>query len=111
MAPRPSPLPPGVAGPAEDKFCAATGLTVDAFNNLLDFFNLGTVICNITFCDTSSRLSKSCDDIGSPKSSPKPKLSPRDQLFMYMTWLKNGFARSHLAWLFLKFRSQQLQGI
>ena len=30
----------------------------------------------------------------------KPKLSSQDQLFMYVTWLKNGFARSNLAWLF-----------
>ena len=83
-----------------DVFRAATGLTVESFNNLLEFLNPGKDSCNIKFYDTSSRLSKSCDGIGSPKSGPKPKLSSQDQLFMYMTWLKNGFARSHLAWLF-----------
>ena len=41
-----------------------------------------------------------CDDIGSLKSRPKPKLSSQNQFFMYMTLLTNGFARSHLAWLF-----------
>ena len=35
-----------------------------------------------------------------PNSGPKPKLPSQDQLFMYMTWLKNWFARSYLAWLF-----------
>ena len=41
-----------------------------------------------------------CDDIGSLKSRPKPKLSSHNQFFMYMTLLTSGFARSHLAWLF-----------
>ena len=41
-----------------------------------------------------------CDDIGSLKSRPKQKLSSQNQFFMYMTLLTNGFARSHLAWLF-----------
>ena len=77
-----------------DEFHAATGLTVESFNNLLEVLNPGKGSC------TSSKLSRSCDDIGSPKSGPKPKLSSQDQLFMYMTWLKNGFAHSHLAWLF-----------
>ena len=70
------------------EFRAATGLTVESFNNLLEFLNPGKDSCNIKFYDTSSRLSKSCDGIGSPKSGPKPKLSSQDQLFMYMTWLK-----------------------
>ena len=40
------------------------------------------------------------DKIGSPKCRPKPNFPSQDQLFMYMTWLKNGFSRSPLAWLF-----------
>ena len=78
-----------------DEFRAATGLTVESFNNLLEFLNPGKDSCNIKFYDASSRLLQSCDDIGSPKSGPKPKLSSQDQLFMYMTWLKDGFARSY----------------
>ena len=73
---------------SRDEFRAATGLTVESFNNLLEFLNPGKDSCNIKFYDTSSRLSQSCDDIGSPKSGPKPKLSSEDQLFTYMTWLK-----------------------
>ena len=72
---------------SRDEFRAATGLIVESFNNLLEFLNLGNDGCNIKFYDTSSRLSQSFDDIGSPKSGPK---SSQDQLFMsiYMTWLK-----------------------
>ena len=77
-----------------DEFTATTGLTVGSFNNLLQFLNPGKDSCNIKFYDTSSRLSQSCDDIR------KPKLSSQDQLFMCMTWLKNGFARLRLAWPF-----------
>ena len=61
-----------------DEFRAATGLTVESFNNLLEFLNPGKDSCNIKFHDTSSRLSQSCDGIGSPKSGPKPKLSSQD---------------------------------
>ena len=68
---------------SRDEFRAATGLTVESFNNLLEFLNPSK------FYDTSSRLSQSCDDIESPNSGPKPKLSSQDQLFMHMTWLKN----------------------
>ena len=55
---------------------------------LMKFLNPGEDSCNIKFSDTSSRLSQSCDDTGSPKSGPKLKLSSQDQLFMYITWLK-----------------------
>ena len=71
-----------------DKLHTATGLTVQFFNNLTEFLNQLRDSCNIKFYDTSSRLSQSCDDAGSPKSGPKPKLSSPGKLFMYMTWLK-----------------------
>ena len=57
-----------------DEFRAATGLTIESFKNLLEFLNPGKDSCNITFYDTSSRLSQSCDDNGSPKSGPKAKI-------------------------------------
>ena len=63
-----------------NEFRAATGLTVESFNNLLELLNPGKDSCSIKFYDTSSRLSQSCDDVG----SPKPKLSSQDQLFMYI---------------------------
>ena len=83
-----------------DKFHASTGLTVESFNNLLEFLNPDKDSCNINFYHTSSRLTQSYDETGSPKSGPELKLWSQDELFMNMTWLNNGFARSHLAWLF-----------
>ena len=41
-----------------DKFRAAAGLTVESFNNLLEFLNPSKDSCNIKFYDTSSRLSQ-----------------------------------------------------
>ena len=55
---------------------------IESFNNLLEFLNPGKDSCKIKFFDTSSRLSQSCDDTGSPKSTLKPKLSSQDHLFM-----------------------------
>ena len=54
---------------SDDEFCAATGLTVESINNLLDFLNPGKDSCNIKSYDTSSRLSQSRDDIGSRKDT------------------------------------------
>ena len=48
---------------SRDEFRAATGLTVESFNNLLEFLNPGKDSCNIKFYDTLSRLSQSFDDI------------------------------------------------
>ena len=55
---------------------------IESFKNLLEFLNSGKDSCSIKFFDTSSRLSLSCDDPGSPKSTLKPKLSSQDHLFM-----------------------------
>ena len=34
------------------------------------------------------------------KSGPKPKISAKEQLFMYLSWLKNRFTLSHVSFLF-----------
>ena len=34
------------------------------------------------------------------KSGPKPKISAKEQLFMYLSWLKNEFTLSHVSFLF-----------
>ena len=57
-----------------DEFRATTGLTVESFNNLLEFLKPGKDSFNIKFYNTSSRLSESCDDVGSPKSGSKTKI-------------------------------------
>ena len=61
-----------------DEFRAATDLTIESFKNLLEFLNPGEDSCNVTFYDSSSRLSESCDDIESPNYGPKAKLLSRD---------------------------------
>ena len=60
---------------SRDEFRAATGLTVESFNNLLEFLNPSKNSCNIKFYDTSSRLSQSCDDIESLKFRSKAKIA------------------------------------
>ena len=42
---------------SRDEFRAATGLTVESFNNLLEFLNPGKGSCNIKFYDTLKTLS------------------------------------------------------
>ena len=54
---------------SRDEFRAVTGLTVESFNNVLEFLNPSK------FYDTSSRLSQSCDDIESPKFRSKAKIA------------------------------------
>ena len=76
---------------SEDEFRAATSLTDESFNNLLKIFNPGKDSCNIKFFDTSSRLSQSCDDIGSSESGPKPFRSR--SVFHVYDLVKIGFAR------------------
>ena len=34
------------------------------------------------------------------KRGPKPKLNPKDELFITLAWLKNAFSLYHLSWLF-----------
>ena len=34
------------------------------------------------------------------KQGPNVKLSPKNQLFLYFSWLKGGFSLNHTAWLF-----------
>lgn len=54
--------------------------------------------------DTNKRLSEevftTSEDSCMLKSGPKPKVSPIDQLFLYITCLRNGFTLQHTAWLF-----------
>ena len=63
--------------------------------------NPGEDCTNIKFYDTSKRLlEERFTQSEDAKSGPKPKLPPREQFFMYMSWLKNGFTLSHLSFLF-----------
>ena len=94
---------------SEEEFRAATDLTDESFNNLLEIFNPGKDSCNIKFYDTSSRLSQSCDDIGSPESGPKPFKSR--SVFHVYDLVKNWICSFTINLGFSKSQNQQLQGI
>ena len=88
----------------KDKFRIATGLEPDNFKALYKYLNPGENCCNIKLYDTAKRLSEekftTNEDKDKLKHGRKPKLSAINQLFLYVTWLKNGFSISHTAWLF-----------
>ena len=86
----------------KEQFRSATGLNPDCFMSLFNYLkNPGDDCRNIKFYDTSKRLSEQkYTNSEEVKSGPKPKLSAKEQLFMYLSWLKNAFALSHVSFLF-----------
>ena len=85
----------------KEQFRSATGLNPDCFMSLFNYLNPGDDCSSIKFYDTSKRLSEekytNSDEV---KSGPKPKISAKEQLFMYLSWLKNGFTLTHASFLF-----------
>ncbi|XP_065069725.1 uncharacterized protein LOC135694784 [Rhopilema esculentum] len=88
-------------------FVKATGLEVKAFQDLFVFLKPGENCNNIKFYETIKRAETDNNATARPTSAfpgkkrgPKPKSEPIDQLFMCLTWLKNGFTLSHMSWLF-----------
>ena len=84
-------------------FVKATGLEVKAFPDLFVFLNPGENCNNITFYETIKHAETDKNATARPTSAfpgkkrgPKPKSEPTDQLFMCLTWLKNGFTLSHV---------------
>ena len=68
---------------------------------LCNYLNPGDNCSNIKFYGTSKRLSEEkYTNSEEVKSGPKPKISAKEQLFMYLSWLKNGFTLSHVSFLF-----------
>ena len=68
---------------------------------LCNYLNPGDNCSNIKFYGTSKRLSEEkYTNSEEVKSGPKPKISAKEQLFMYLSWLKNGFTLSHVLFLF-----------
>ena len=78
-----------------------TGLNPDCFMSLFNYLSPGDDCSNIKFYGTSKHLSEekyaNSEEV---KSGPKPKISAKEQLFMYLSWLKNGFTLSHVSFLF-----------
>ena len=85
----------------KEQFCSATGINPDCFMRLFNYLNPGEDCSNITFYDTSKRFSEEkYTNSEEVKSGPKPKISAKEQLFKYLSWLKNGFTLSHVSFLF-----------
>ena len=83
-------------------FLKATGLEVQAFQDLFSFLKPGENCNNIKFYEADRQLAadKVATNQSEKKRGPKPKLDPQDQLFMCLAWLRNGFSLAHLSWLF-----------
>ena len=85
----------------KEQLRGATGINPDCFMHLFNYLKPGDDCSNIKFYDTSKRLSEEkCTNSEEVKSGPKPKISAKEQLFMYLSWLKNGFTLSHVSFLF-----------
>ena len=66
-----------------------------------NYLNPGDECSNIKFYDTSKRLSEEkCTNSEEVKSGPKPQISAKEQLFLCLSWLKNGCTLSHVLLLF-----------
>ena len=80
-----------------------TGSEKDAFDMLLEFLNPGANNVNMKFYKPDI---KNTADVGSQlphtscKRGQKPKLETVDQLFMLLTWLRNGLTLALTGWLF-----------
>ena len=89
-------------------FRKATGLELDSFNELFTFLDPGINYNNIKFCeanfDGKDVVTNSINRFLT-KRGPKPKMDARNQLFMFLSWLKNGFTLSHISWLFKTLKS------
>ena len=79
---------------------STTGLRKSNFDALLDFLNPGAQCENIKYHDVGKENKLNQEYTGAQKPGPKPKLGACNQLFLYLSWLKNGFTISHVSWLF-----------
>ena len=76
----------------KEQFRSAIGLNPDCFMRLFNYLNPGDDCSNIKFYSNSKRLSEEkYTNSEEVKSGPKPKISAKEQLLMYLSWLKNGF--------------------
>ena len=83
----------------KEQLRAATGINPECFICLFNNLNRGGDCSNVKF-DASKRLSKEkYTNSEEVKSGPKPKISKKEQLFMYLSWLKNRFTLLHVSFL------------
>ena len=95
-------------------FKSETGLDLESFTNLFEFLNPGENCCNLKMYESKLKATSEClsgttlkspDDKTKTKSQegkqgPQVKLDPKNQLFLYLVWLKGGFTLQHTSWLF-----------
>ena len=85
----------------KEQFRSATGLNPDCFMRLFNYLYPGDNCSNIKFYDTSKRFSEEkYTNSEEVKSGQKPNTSAKEQLFMYLSWLKNGFTLSDVSFSF-----------
>ena len=94
----------------EKLFKPETGLDTESFEMLFDFLNPGENCENFKMYDSKQKDKRNdnADVLRSPKEQkmyeqkpgPNVKLKAKDQLFLYMTWLKGGFSLQYTSWLF-----------
>jgi len=90
-----------------------TGLELESFDSLYKFLNPGNNCENMKMYDSSLKPKNTKDDdiilFCSPnqqknrrtsKQGPRTKLDSKDQLFLFLTWLKCGSSLEHSSWLF-----------
>ena len=89
-------------------FKKATGLEKESFDSLFEFLDPGDDGSKLKYYDYAKDVAEQNISVSQKKTSnntlqkrgPKPKLNSKDQLFMCLSWLKNGFTMSHVTWLF-----------
>ena len=84
----------------KEQLRTATGINPECFICLFNNLNPGEDCSDIKF-DVSKRLTKEkYTNSEEVKSGPKLKMSEKEQLFMYLSWLKNRFTLLHVSFLF-----------
>jgi len=84
-------------------FKSETGLDTENFEILFNFLNPGENCINVKMYESKQAdfLDSSPYVLQSPSEKGRPvKLNPKNQLFLYLSWLKGGFTLKHSSWLF-----------
>lgn len=92
-----------------DLFKSSTGVEVEKFSILYRFLNPGDFCENVKLYDPSKKVPDTMkeDPLSSPgfktpdaKPGTRPKLNAKNQLFLFLTWLRLGYTLKHASWLF-----------
>ena len=86
-------------------FKKTTGLEKESFDILFEFLDPGENSCKLNYYDNAKEIAqKTVRSSETPsrdtlqKRRPISKMDAKNQLFMCLSWLKNGFAMSHVVW-------------